>query len=230
MLQEINPEGKVIIGGDTGDDIIQMVFRAELRSLKKIGSVGDTLTEMQRRVSANPMDKVAGLIYRLNPQYITIYDAKQSEESSWEDLVHAMDYLIRIRLFYCYPQPGEGNTYWGPSWTQVMNAKFVLLGDLEWPAEVYRTEETDADWHQGPCIDSASVQGLANSSNNTKRRQGKHRQCFISEWLELFLGGRTAKTDGMFEKLSVLEMANLDEAHKLYKLGIIQGPAKTFLR
>ncbi|KAK0440033.1 uncharacterized protein EV420DRAFT_1279300 [Desarmillaria tabescens] len=263
-LQEINPGCRVIIGGDTGNDIIRMEFQVLLRSLV-VDSVEDTLAEMQRRLSTNSMDKVAGLVYRLNTRYIPIYDSGQSEESAWEDLVQAMEYSTRIRLFYCYPEPGDGNAYWYPSWTQVRNAEFISFEDDKWSAEVFRTEREDGqepgtDWHEGPFINSATVRGLADSSNNEKRREGElvvkddegapHKFKIAADhhysipdddsytllgtgdawytWSYFWVVGKR-RPDGMFEKLSVLEVADKDDVYKLWKLGIIQGPTKTFL-
>ncbi|PBK64631.1 hypothetical protein ARMSODRAFT_1006975 [Armillaria solidipes] len=88
-LQEI--QHRMVIGGDTGDDRItekEMRMRIEiqlswLRENKSVGGLGMpvfiALSEMQRRVSTNPVDKVAGLSYLLwtdeIPTYYILCDA-----------------------------------------------------------------------------------------------------------------------------------------------------------
>ncbi len=45
---------------------------------------------------------------------------------------------------------------------------------LFWPVgDVGRTEDTDADWYEGFCIDSADVRGLAERQEEEKPRQGE---------------------------------------------------------
>ncbi|PBK58954.1 hypothetical protein ARMSODRAFT_899878, partial [Armillaria solidipes] len=84
-LQEVNKA--VIIGGETGDDrFIEEEMRRwvdkELSSLQESidpGRVGipvfTALLKMQKRVSANPVDKVAGLAYLLRTDEIPPYSA-----------------------------------------------------------------------------------------------------------------------------------------------------------
>ncbi len=114
------------IGGDTGDDrFIEKEMRTtvenRLASLER-GIRGldmpvfTALSEMQKRVSTNPVDRVAGLSYLLRTREIPAYYAAQSEEKSWMELVDKMARSPREDMFFLYPQPGSGDKFWHPSW------------------------------------------------------------------------------------------------------------------
>ncbi|PBK59485.1 hypothetical protein ARMSODRAFT_899206, partial [Armillaria solidipes] len=122
-LQEIscNP----IIGGDTGDECLLPWFEKQLSSLQRTWTlknrhVYDVLSEMRKRVSTNPVDKVAGLVHLFSSESIPIYDAEQSEEDAWAALVDTMHSLLQKDLLFVYPGPGNGLKRWRPSWKQVM--------------------------------------------------------------------------------------------------------------
>ncbi len=130
-LQEIGvgSEG-IVIGGETGDDSISTVFNEQLDLLGDMWLVDTVLSQMQKRVSTNPMDRVAGLAYLLYTEYIPRYDADQSEESAWVALVNAMVGGSRMDLLFCYPEPGNGSKCWRASWKQVMNTTLLSLDDV----------------------------------------------------------------------------------------------------
>ncbi|PBK63558.1 hypothetical protein ARMSODRAFT_538481 [Armillaria solidipes] len=175
-LQEIGANSeRIIFGGETGDDSISGTFDEQLNSLGDLWLVENALLQMQKRVSTNPMDRVAGLAYLLDTKYIPTYDAEQSEESAWVALVNAMAGVSRMNLLFCYPEPGNGSKCWRASWEQVMNTTFPSLGGVEVDDEtgVGRTDETDVDWYQGLCINSAKVRGLADTSDKETPRQGE---------------------------------------------------------
>ncbi|PBK94086.1 hypothetical protein ARMGADRAFT_1164882 [Armillaria gallica] len=165
---------QIIIGGQTGDDSISTTFRERLKLLHGLCQVENTLSQMQKRVSTNPTDRVAGLAYLLYTKYIPAYDAEQSEESAWIALVNAILGDSRLNLLFCYPEPGNGDKCWRASWEQVMNATFLSLDGYRVNDEtgVGRTDETDVDWYQGPYINSANVRGLADTSDKETPRQG----------------------------------------------------------
>ncbi|PBK59367.1 hypothetical protein ARMSODRAFT_966958 [Armillaria solidipes] len=175
-LQEIGTDiERIIIGGQTGDDSISKTFDEQLESFSQLWRVENALSQMQKRVSTNPMDRVAGLAYLLHTKYIPTYDAEQSEESAWVALVNAMWGVSRMSLLFCYPEPGNGSKCWRASWRQVMNTTFLSLGGVPVDGETGggRTDETDVDWYQGPCINSAKVRGLAGTSDKETPRQGE---------------------------------------------------------
>ncbi len=51
--------------------------------------------------------------------------------------------------------------------------KLPFRGKIKRVGNVGRTEETDADWHEGPYIDSGIVQGLADISKEGGDRRGE---------------------------------------------------------
>ncbi|KAK0447580.1 hypothetical protein EV421DRAFT_2078547 [Armillaria borealis] len=173
-LQEVGAGGeRVKIGGETGNKRRSRIFRKRLDLLGDLWLVNNVLLQMQKRVSTNPTDRVAGLAYLLDTEYIPTYDAEQSEESTWVALVNAMVGVSRLNLLFCYPEPGNGSKCWRASWKQVTNTTFLSLGHVGWHTGVGRTEETDVDWYQGPCINSANVRGLADTSDEETPRRGK---------------------------------------------------------
>ncbi|PBK58427.1 hypothetical protein ARMSODRAFT_854319, partial [Armillaria solidipes] len=127
-LQET--QHSMIIGGDTGDDRftekeMRMTVENRLSLLGKgvgVGGLGTpvfiALSEMRKRVSTNPVDRVAALSYLLWTEEIPAYYAAQSEEEAWNALVDEMVTTYRGQMFFLYPQPGNGNKFWRPSWKQ----------------------------------------------------------------------------------------------------------------
>ncbi|KAK0431336.1 hypothetical protein EV421DRAFT_1911985 [Armillaria borealis] len=129
-LQEI--QHRMIIGGDTGGDRImekEMRMRIEnqlswLRENKSVGGLGMpvfiALSEMQKRVATNPVDRVAGLSYLLWTDELPTYHATQSQEEAWTALVNEMNITYRGHMFFLYPKTGNGSKCWRPSWKQAM--------------------------------------------------------------------------------------------------------------
>ncbi|KAK0451289.1 uncharacterized protein EV420DRAFT_710101 [Desarmillaria tabescens] len=119
-LQEISRHP--IIGGVTDDKELRWRFQEQLSSLRRIHGqhrVYEVLLQMQKRVSTNPVDKVAGMAYLLNSNSIPAYYGKQSEEV-WAALVNMTAQHTQGDLLFLYPKPGNGNKIWRPSWRQVM--------------------------------------------------------------------------------------------------------------
>lgn len=154
------------------EEEVQARMEKELSSLQNMyGNVLGVLSEMQKRVSTNPVDKVAGLTYLLwSSGGIPAYHEMQSEEDAWTALVGVMHRCGRAQLFF-YPRPGDGNKGWRLSWRQVMTE--VLPSDsVHLEKGVRRTEETDVNGYAGPCIEAGYVRGLAEGSLEGKHRQG----------------------------------------------------------
>ncbi|KAK0479183.1 hypothetical protein IW261DRAFT_1593759 [Armillaria novae-zelandiae] len=176
-LQEITNDA--IIGGETGDGImenkVQKMFDeqlARLREMRKRNFTLELASEMQNRVSSKSLDKVAGLAYLLYPDCIPIYDAKKSDTDAWEVLMDIILSLCRAELFFYFPEPGNGNKFWRPSWQQIMTIKHFVPRSYLWPGDV-RQGDTDGDWYEGYCIDSAYVRGLDEGLKEEKPRQGE---------------------------------------------------------
>ncbi|SJL02844.1 uncharacterized protein ARMOST_06182 [Armillaria ostoyae] len=118
----------------------------------------DVLSQMQKRVSTNAVDKVAGLAFSLGSQMIPAYYESQSLEDAWIALVNAMGAWYRAQLFFLYPKPGNSGKKWRPSWKQVMTEP--MPRDYYCSAMLYWDEEADEDWCDGCCIEKGIVHGL----------------------------------------------------------------------
>ncbi|KAK0244868.1 hypothetical protein EDD85DRAFT_749526, partial [Armillaria nabsnona] len=78
------------------------------------------LADMQKRVSTNPVDKVAGLAFPLFPNMIPAYHESESLEDAWTALVNSMDSGMWVFFLVLYPRGGLGGKKWRPTWEQVM--------------------------------------------------------------------------------------------------------------
>ncbi|KAK0499255.1 hypothetical protein EDD18DRAFT_1461173 [Armillaria luteobubalina] len=177
-LQEITRH--LIIGGESGDDImekeVQETFDEQLVRLQRIreqGLVLELASEMKNRVSSKPLDKVAGLAYLVEPDFLPTYDVEMSDMDAWEVLMDMMSAWHRGQLFLYFPEPGNGTKYWRPSWQQIMTNKHSMYCPFRRPGEVKRNGDTDGDWYWGYCIESAEVRGLDRGLKAGKRRKGK---------------------------------------------------------
>ncbi|KAK0435760.1 hypothetical protein EV421DRAFT_1215984 [Armillaria borealis] len=182
-LQEITADA--IIGGETSHDEtfaedIQVRFREQLASLRQMRRshlVFDVLSEMKKRASTKRLDKVAGLGYILDLNYLPIYDGAQSEEDAWAALVDAMFEYSRENLLFFYPEPGDGSRCWRPSWNQIMTTSLPSHQNSFWDGYADRTEDADlslrTDSFWGYRIHSGYVRGLSHPSRNGKSRRGK---------------------------------------------------------
>ncbi|SJL08169.1 uncharacterized protein ARMOST_11532 [Armillaria ostoyae] len=158
-----------IIAGDTGDEWLQAKFGEKVSSLQKTEWIlYDALSEMQKRVSTHPVDKVAGLAYLLRSlRSIPVYCGAQSEEDAWMALmVSEWDKLL---LLFLHPTPGNGTQSWRPSWEQVMTEKLPSqrwgqLATYNGGVQLVWTAEAMAGayiFNNGFIIELALVRGLS---------------------------------------------------------------------
>ncbi|KAK0189380.1 hypothetical protein F5146DRAFT_1199348 [Armillaria mellea] len=114
-LQEISEH--MILGGDTGDENTRLCAEREVIRLQRIRGrhrVYGLLSQMQKRRSTNPVDKVAA------------YCGTQSEENAWSSLVDVAAHQCQWDLLFLYPEPGDGTRIWRPSWRQAMSGTLPL--------------------------------------------------------------------------------------------------------
>ncbi|KAK0439857.1 hypothetical protein EV421DRAFT_831653 [Armillaria borealis] len=197
------------------------------------------LQSMQKRVSTNPVDKVAGLASVMQSSFIPAYYESESLEDAWTALVNSMQDWCRGQLFFLCPEPGNTGKKWRPSWDQVM---MPLVYDHFPAVEVGRDETRNEDSCASWCIEGL-VRGLAVVEEGDRRGQlivkgkGRKRHSFkitaahtypipedtytlIDACSELesphtgWIVGRSLP-GGMFEKVSVLEAWSLEEWVKL---------------
>ncbi|KAK0184435.1 hypothetical protein F5146DRAFT_1074633 [Armillaria mellea] len=171
-----------VVCGETGnEDIHQRDIRSRvdeklvsLRRLRNDRSLFAILSEMQKRVSAKLLDKIAGLAYVIGVQWLPVYDLQFSAEYAWTRLVWVMHPCARGDLFFYYPEPGNGVYRWRPSWTQVMTQILPLRGEA---AAAIRLDNMRSfisrERYRGPRIMSGEVYGLEDQSNNENPRYGQ---------------------------------------------------------
>ncbi|KAK0470213.1 uncharacterized protein EV420DRAFT_96695 [Desarmillaria tabescens] len=143
-------------------------------------NVVHALALMQDRVSQNPVDKIAGLAFLLESNTIPAYYETQSVEDAWTALVNTMQKRYRAQLLFLYPNPGDGDTRWRPSWKQVMaevpsfEEDPCVYGDLRWD------EKMNVDTFKGYCIWSGGyVRGLAVGNPEGGLRHG---ELLVRDW------------------------------------------------
>ncbi|KAK0439001.1 hypothetical protein EV421DRAFT_1969409, partial [Armillaria borealis] len=133
-VQEVG-RGHRIIAGDTPDgpmhtrtidedgnyetDLLTR-FHKQLKSFHEDRGLFGRLAEMQKRVSTNPVDRVAGLAFSLVPIAIPVYHENESLEDAWMALVDAMSPVFQVDLLFLYPGAGLGCKKWRPTWAQIM--------------------------------------------------------------------------------------------------------------
>ncbi len=122
-------------------------------------NVREALEEMQKRVSTNPVDKIAGLAFLMGSNKIPAYYESQSLEHAWTALVNVMNAECRAPLFFLCPEPGNADKKWRPSWDQVMTRPLPARPIFP-TLEIDRNETRDEDWCDAECIEG-SVRGLA---------------------------------------------------------------------
>ncbi|PBK90382.1 hypothetical protein ARMGADRAFT_1032424 [Armillaria gallica] len=186
-LQEVGTERKIC--GDTPDGPLHAKrdkdgnyetealkrFHEQLQSLNGIMReyeefIFRALTDMQHRMSTNPVDKVAGMSILLGPMTLPAYNETKSLEDAWSDLVDATNEYIRGALFFKYPEPGMAGTKWRPSWDQLMTKP--LPADGRFTPLIYRDTKV-ADQCEAPCIEKGFVRGLARGGVIDKDHRGK---------------------------------------------------------
>ncbi|PBL00181.1 hypothetical protein ARMGADRAFT_1072558 [Armillaria gallica] len=165
-LQEIG--SKRVIAGDTPDGPLHakwkygtellIRFHKQLESVDTVSySLFEALEEMQKRVSTNPVDKIAGLAFLMGTNVIPAYYESESLEEAWTALVNEMDAQHRRVLLLC-AEPGNAGKKWRPSWNQVMTKPLPAF--FEYCPDVHWDEEEDKDWCDADCIEGL-VLGLA---------------------------------------------------------------------
>ncbi|KAK0429830.1 hypothetical protein EV421DRAFT_1945912 [Armillaria borealis] len=134
-----------------------MRFHKQLGSITNRG-IFSQLTDMQMRVSMNPVDKVTGLAFPLLLWTIPAYNESESLEDAWTALVNEMYSVMRMSFLFVYPRVGLGHKKWRPMWEQVMTEPLPV--DDYFPGPVRHDDETDEDSFSGPCIEKGCVHGL----------------------------------------------------------------------
>ncbi len=223
-------------------------FHKELHSVKRHpDQIFAILGDMQKRVSTNPVDRVAGLAFLLRPFKIPAYYERESLENAWTALVNTMHPWIRACFLFVYPGVGVGGKKWRPTWNQVMMEP--LPKDVDrFHVNVQHDDKTDEDWFDRRCIEEGHVRGFDVGSAEGCDRCGKlivkaadeiahtfkirvTHQFLIPEDTYTLLGDTSLsywaigrRLPGQkFEKVSVIMMDNRDEAYRLRYLSLAKS-------
>ncbi|PBK84268.1 hypothetical protein ARMGADRAFT_1088498 [Armillaria gallica] len=219
-------------------------FYKELHLVKGIFHIFAVLADMQKRVSTNSVDRVAGLAFPLLPHAIPAYYESETLEEAWTALVNAMYPDMRAHFLIVYPGVGLGCKKWRPTWDQVMMEP--LPEDVDFLSTcVQHDNKTDEDWFEEPCIEKGHVRVFDTGSAEGHGRCGElvvkaadgiahtfkihvTHQFPIPEDTYTLLGNRRLcfwavgrrLPDLRFEKVSVIVMDDLDyeERRKLKDL------------
>ncbi|SJL07600.1 uncharacterized protein ARMOST_10950 [Armillaria ostoyae] len=122
--------------------------------------VFEALQSMQKRVSTNQVDKVAGLAFVMVSSSIPAYYESESLENAWTALVNSMHKRCRGELFFLCPEPGNAGKKWRPSWEQVMKPLPAYDHRAGLQVNVDRDDPGDEDSCKAECIEKGSVLGL----------------------------------------------------------------------
>ncbi|KAK0477499.1 hypothetical protein EDD18DRAFT_1087662 [Armillaria luteobubalina] len=189
------------------------------------------LKEMKERKSSKPVDKVAGLVFLLQLKHIPIYDAVQSEEDAWAELLNVADERLRTMFLFWYPKP-KGNGSWRPSWKQLMTETFPYLPYMFQKFDnlpgVYWTN-TEGDSFYGPRMEGCHVRGLADESRN--RRLGTIHVEDISGvkrvfWI--FANHACPIPDGEYTVLCVFGQRIMRRTELFFVVGKVEGTERKF--
>ncbi|KAK0493531.1 hypothetical protein EDD18DRAFT_1107917 [Armillaria luteobubalina] len=148
-------------------------FHKELNSVKSMkDDLSTTITHMRKRVSTNPVDRVAGLAFPLLPHTIPAYHESETLEDAWTALVNAMSCWTREAFLFMYPGVGLGCKKWRPTWDQLMKEPLLPYRYSE-HAGVEHNYDFDQDWYFGCCILKGYVWGLDTGSTENHDRYGE---------------------------------------------------------
>ncbi|KAK0477280.1 hypothetical protein IW261DRAFT_1609010 [Armillaria novae-zelandiae] len=167
-LQEVGRER--VIAGDTPDGPLHAEckdgeyatelltrFHKQLQHTPGLMLLDVALVEMSTRVSTNPVDRIAGLAFLMESQWIPAYSESASLEHAWTALMNSIRPTARAQLFMSSPEPGDGGPKWRPSWHQAMTNPLLSY----WPDTSVDWDETGGeDSCNEQCIDGF-MQGLA---------------------------------------------------------------------
>ncbi len=130
-------------------------FHKQLQSMCNTWwNMREALVEMRKRVSTNPVDKIAGLAFFMVFKSLPAYYESQSLEHAWTALMNVMD-VGRGLLFFLCAEPGNADKKWRPSWEQVMTKPLPAFPVLGYCLNVDWDETRDEDW----CI-AEGIEGL----------------------------------------------------------------------
>ncbi len=162
------------IDGGNYETVLLTRFHEELHSVKR-GSIQifAALADMQKRVSTNPVDRVAGLAFPLLAHAIPAYHESETLEDAWTALVNVMFSMVRAHFLFVYPGVGLGCKKWRPTWDQVMKQPLPKDFSDIYNMRVQHDDKMDEDSFDGPCIEKGHVRGFDAESAEGHDRRGE---------------------------------------------------------
>ncbi|PBK77725.1 hypothetical protein ARMSODRAFT_1077406 [Armillaria solidipes] len=138
------------------------------------------LSDMKKRVSSYPIDRIAGLAYIFQGTQVPAYYKSQTEEEAWLKLWRVSSLECRAQIFFFFPQPGRGEQKWCPTWEQVLSEELPVVEcdpTEKWYGRVYYEEEGPGRpfSFKGHCIKDGYVGGLAKGDPSVRMRSGELR-------------------------------------------------------
>ncbi|KAK0457933.1 uncharacterized protein EV420DRAFT_1683089 [Desarmillaria tabescens] len=222
-------------------------FHRQLKSIDNM-LIYEALEGMQNRVSTNPVDKVAGLAFLMDSDWIPAYYESQSLEEAWTALVNSMDMEGRGKLFLSSLEPGNTSAKWRPSWDQVITKP--RFDGFYTEIQIVRDEEMNEDRCHVEFIEKGLVRGLAAVEGGDRRGElivrdksgiehgfkiiAAHEYPIPEDTYTLILGYNYSPTDShfycvigrrqekRFEKVSVLTILDKGEWDRLQALRIVK--------
>ncbi|KAK0470914.1 hypothetical protein IW261DRAFT_1425595 [Armillaria novae-zelandiae] len=170
--------GARVIAGDTPDGPLHAErndgeyatglltrFHKQLISVRRREyGLSDAITNMQKRVSTNPVDRVAVLAFLLQAGVLRVYHENETPEDAWTALVNAMHSRKRGELLFMYPGVGLGSKKWRPTWDQYFPDAWL---------DVTHNDEMDEDSYYGLCIQKGYVRAFDTGSTENEDRCGE---------------------------------------------------------
>lgn len=238
------------LGGHLGElNHIQQWTQREVR-------ISYFLSEMKRRKSSKPVDKVTGLVHLLLLEGVPLYDVSQTDEEAWTELINVADGQLRAIFLFLYPKPNGKS--WRPSWRQVMMKTLPNTWSISQSLAYVDWTKEDGDSYYGPRMNACRVQGLADelrfsrhgqlsvkNSSGVKYTFGifADHACPIPDDLYTLLGvvggslrearsfwvvGKVEEPEGKFRKVSVVRMEENPNEESLQSLDVYED-TETFL-
>ncbi len=138
------------------------------------------LSDMQKRASSYPIDRIAGLAYIFQGSQVPAYYKSYTEEEAWLKLWRVSSLECRAQIFFFFPQSGRGEQKWCPTWEQVLSEELPVVEcdpTEKWYGRVYYEEEGPGRpfAFRGHCIKDGHVCGLAKEDPSVRVRSGELR-------------------------------------------------------
>ncbi len=138
------------------------------------------LSDMQKRASSYPIDRIAGLAYIFQGSQVPAYYKSYTEEEAWLKLWRVSSLECRAQIFFFFPQSGRGEQKWCPTWEQVLSEELPVVEcdpTEKWYGRVYYEEEGPGRpfAFRGHCIKDGHVCRLAKEDPSVRVRSGELR-------------------------------------------------------